>query len=385
MAGPLPIPDETALAHSRRLVELIRGKIEESGGWIDFATYMQLALYSPGLGYYTGGANKFGGAGDFVTAPEISPLFGRTLAHQAAQVLRETSGDLLELGAGTGKLCLHLLQELDEIGALPQRYLILEVSAQLREIQRQTLMQALPAGLLQRVEWIDELPEMFIGLVLGNEVLDALPVHIVANENGKMVELGIALEGDKLAWRRHAITSEELGERAEQLQLPSGYQTEICTAAGGLIASLCRMLQRGVILFIDYGFPRNEYYHAQRSEGTLMCHYRHHVHGDPFLYPGLQDITAHVDFTAAAEAGVAYGLRLLGYCSQAQFLVNCGITELLKQSEPENMASYAPAAATAQKLLSPAEMGELFKAIALGKGYSGELMGFAQGNKIHRL
>ena len=385
MASPLPIPDNEALAHSRRLVELICSEIEAAGGWIDFARYMHLALYTPGLGYYSGGTSKFGASGDFVTAPEISSLFGQTLARQAAQVLQQTKGDLLELGAGTGALCVQLLPALQELGILPQHYFILEVSAQLREVQRRTLQQALSPELLSLVIWLDTLPETFSGLVLANEVLDALPVHIVQTSDKGLQQFGVGCKDGELTWSTQELAAGKLHDKAAALNLPPDYRTEICPAMDGLIASLGDMLQQGVLLFIDYGFPRHEYYHAHRNEGTLMCHYRHYAHGDPFLYPGLQDISAHVDFTAAAEAGVSNGLPLLGYCSQAQFLINCGITELLQQHMSQDMTVYTRMASEAQKLLSPAEMGELFKVLALGKGDADALCGFSQGDKRHRL
>jgi len=385
MAAPLPTPDSEALSHSRQLQQLICAEIEASGGWMDFACYMHLALYSPGLGYYSGGASKFGAAGDFVTAPEISALFGRTLARQMTQVLQTTGGSVLELGAGTGKLCGQLLLELQRLQSLPQQYLILEVSAHLREMQQHTLHQMLPPELMERVRWLDALPESFTGVVVANEVLDALPVHIVKSDGEALHELGVTCKDEAFGWQGKPLAAGELHDAAARLALPSGYQTELCPAASGLVASLGDMLQYGVILLIDYGFPRHEYYHAQRSAGTLMCHYRHHAHSDPFLYPGLQDITSHVDFTAVAEAGVANGLQLLGFCSQAQFLINCGIADLLQQASPADLEIYAPLAAQAQKLLSPAEMGELFKVIALGRGFADLLIGFSQGDKCHKL
>jgi len=385
MAAPLPTPDSEALSHSRQLQQLICAEIEASGGWMDFARYMHLALYSPGLGYYSGGASKFGSAGDFVTAPEISCLFGRSLARQVMQVLQPTKGSVLELGAGTGKLCADLLLELQHLDTLPQQYLILEVSAHLREMQQQTLQKMLPVGLYERIRWLDTLPETFTGMVIANEVLDALPVLIIKSDGQALHELGVTCEDGKLGWQAEALTSAQLQEAATRLTLPAGYQSELCPAASALVASLGHMLQHGVILLIDYGFPRHEYYHAQRNAGTLMCHYRHHAHGDPFLYPGLQDITAHVDFTAVAEAGVANGLRLSGFCTQAQFLINCGIADLLQEASPADLKTYAPMAAQAQKLLSPAEMGELFKAIALARGFADPLVGFSQGDKRHKL
>lgn len=381
----LPTPSAEQSAHSARLAEAIRAEIAAHGGWIGFARYMELALYAPGLGYYSAGAQKFGAAGDFVTAPEISPLFARCVARQAAQVLRETRGDVLELGAGTGRLAARMLLELQRLDALPRHYRILEVSAYLRAVQRETLAAILPPDLLARVEWLESLPDTFTGLVVGNEVLDALPVHILAWREDGIHERGVTWEGDHLAWREQPLVDDKLLATAKKLALPPGYVSEICPAAGALVASLALMLQRGALLFIDYGFPHREYYHPQRSSGTLMCHYRQHAHDDPLLYPGLQDITAHVDFTAVAEAGTAHGLQLLGYTSQAQFLINCGITELMAEVSPADLAAYLPLASQAQKLLSPAEMGELFKVMMLGKELEAMPLGFTRGDKRHAL
>ena len=381
----LPKPSAEALAHSQQLSSLIRAEIEAAGGWLDFARYMHLVLYAPGLGYYSGGAKKFGQDGDFVTAPEISALFAQCLARQVAQVLYLTGGDILELGAGTGRLSAALMLELQRLEQLPAHYQILEVSANLRQIQHETLQQALPPELMRRVYWLDELPDKFIGFMLGNEVLDALPVHVIKTGEQGLLERGVVWDGDAFAWSERPLTSGPLFEQASKLDLPLNYTTELCPAASGLIASLADMLHQGLLLFIDYGFPRHEYYHPQRSQGTLMCHYRHHAHGDPFLYPGLQDITAHIDFTSIAETAVVNGLQLMGYTTQAQFLINCGITDLLAQTSPGDSANYLPLAAQAQKLLSPAEMGELFKVIALGKGLNQPLLGFARGDRSHTL
>jgi len=381
----LPTPSAEQLAHSTRLVETIRDEIAAHGGWISFARYMQLALYASGLGYYSAGAKKFGTDGDFVTAPEISPLFARTLTRQVAQVLAASGGEVLELGAGTGRLAAQLLLELQRLEVLPQRYCILEVSAYLREIQRETLAELLPVELLQRVQWLETLPASFTGLVFGNEVLDALPVPILAWREDGIFERGLAWQDGRLVWQERPLSDSKLLQAAQLLALPAGYVSEICPAAHGLVASLAQLLECGALLFIDYGFPRREYYHPQRASGTLMCHYRQYAHDDPLLYPGLQDITAHVDFTAVAEAGTAHGLQLLGYASQAQFLINCGITDLLTEVSPADMTAYLPLAAQAQKLLSPAEMGELFKAIIFGKKLQLLPLGFARGDKRHAL
>jgi SAM-dependent MidA family methyltransferase len=301
-----------------------------------------------------------------------------------AQVLGVSGGDVLELGAGTGRLGVQLLTELLHLDSLPQRYLILEVSAYLRAIQQETVARELPLELASRVEWLDALPEDFAGCMIGNEVLDALPVHVAAQREQGLFERGVVVEGDGFAWEERPV-SEVLSKRFASGTLPVDMVTEYCPAAAALIASLAERLASGAMLFVDYGFPRHEYYHPQRMGGTLMCHYRHHAHDDPLLWPGLQDITAHVDFTAVAEAAVAHGLQVLGYATQAQFLINAGITEVLSRTSPADTAAYLPRAAEAQKLLSPAEMGELFKVIALGKGIEEPLSGFARGDKRHTL
>lgn len=380
----LPIPNAEAKAHSQQLAARIQQYIQQCQGWISFADFMQMALYEPQLGYYSGGAKKFGIGGDFVTAPEISPLFAQTLAQQAAQVLAETHGSLLELGAGTGRLAADMLLALDGLQQLPQHYYILEVSAHLRQVQRETLEEKLSSELMQRVVWLDTLPQDFVGMILGNEVLDAIPVHLIHQTPQGMQERGVAFDGE-FFWKDKPLQSGSLHEAASALKLPQNYLTEICPAASGLIASLANVLKQGVILMLDYGFAAHEYYHPQRDGGTLMCHYQHYAHTDPLIYAGLQDITAHVDFTRIAQAGVDNELELLGFCSQAQFLMNCGILQLMSAISPQDMSSYAPLAAAAQKLLSPAEMGDLFKVIAFGKAYDALLLGFGVGDKCHTL
>ncbi len=381
---PPPAPDAATLAQSRRLHDLIAREIEVGGGWIPFARYMELALYAPGLGYYSGGTCKFGAGGDFVTAPELTPLFGRALARQAAQVLEATDGDILELGPGSGRLAVDLLQELERLGRLPGRYRMLEVSAGLKQRQQELLDREAP-GCLARVEWLEALPEAHRGLVLGNEVLDALPVHRIHWTETGPLEQGVALdEAGGFVWEERPLAEGPLLEMARSVPAPTGYVSEIAPAVGALVTSLAGVLKRGVLLFLDYGYPRHEYYHPQRAGGTLMCHHRHRVHGDPFALPGLTDITAHVDFTAVAEAGRAAGLQLLGYTDQAHFLINCGLLGLLQDLAPGSSA-YLRASAAVQYLLQPSEMGELVKAIALGRGIDVQLVGFAQGDRSDRL
>lgn len=380
-ASPAPAPD--ALAHSQALACHIAAAIEQAGGWIDFARYMELALYAPGLGYYSAGATKFGNSGDFITAPELSPLFAQALARQAAQILAASGGGILELGAGSGRLALTMLRALSQADALPERYSILELSADLRARQR-TLFEREAPELLPRMQWLDALPERFTGLILGNEVLDALPVHLVQHSDTGWQERGVAQAGNGFVWQERPLSEGPLFEAANALAVDGDYLTEIGLAVPALIRSLAIGLARGALLFIDYGFPRAEYYHPQRGQGTLMCHYRHRAHADPFALPGLTDITAHVDFTAAAEAGVDAGLSLLGYTSQANFLIGCGIADLLQGLSPDDPA-YMRQAAAMQKLMSPAEMGELFKVIAFGRGLELPLIGFAIGERSHAL
>jgi len=390
MNTSFPQPDSAALAHSNALLSFIQALITKEGGWINFAQMMDAALYTPGLGYYSGGAKKFGLSGDFVTASEISPLFSRTIARQVQQVFgaMQTQGkqaDILELGAGTGRFAKELLLEMAKLEQLPARYMILEVSAHLREVQQATLRATLPDTLMNRVVWLDALPENFDGVIFANEVLDALPVHIIKTTADGIAEMGVVSDDRGLAWKEKPASLLALKDFVSEINLTDCYTTEVCLAATCLVASLAGILQSGMLLMIDYGFSRAEYYHPQRNQGTLMCHYRHRSHGDPLIYLGLQDITAHVDFTRIAEAGVSNGLELVGFSTQAQFLINAGITELLQSIPVEDSAKYLPLVASAQKLLSPAEMGDLFKVIAFEKNLDIPFIGFSSGDKSHTL
>jgi SAM-dependent MidA family methyltransferase len=372
-AAELPAPDPQSLAASRALLERIGAELAAAGNWISFARYMELALHEPGLGYYAAGARKFGAGGDFVTAPELSPLFGRALARQIAELL-EPGEAVLEFGAGSGALAASVLGEI----SVP--YLILETSSELRQRQEQLLG--------DRVRWLDQLPKDFRGVMLANEVVDAMPVHALAWTGAGILERGVCANEGQLAWSdRPAAGAVLAAAQAIEVEIPPGgrYESELALFARAWMRSLGRFLARGAILVVDYGFPQREYFHAQRSMGTLACHYRHRMHGDPFYLPGLQDITAHVDFSALARAAGEAGLEPLGYASQAQFLINCGITDLLAREDPQDAKRYLPAAAAVQKLLSPAEMGELFKVLALGRGVTRPLRGYASGNRLHAL
>jgi SAM-dependent MidA family methyltransferase len=354
-------------------------RIEAEDGWIPFAVFMDLALYAPALGYYVAGSRKFGAGGDFVTAPEMTPLFGQALAYQVAQILDATGGGIIELGAGTGALAVSMMEELERLGSLPECYSFFEPSPELSQRQCQRVRGSLPAT-FDRFKWIDRLPDRFVGAVIGNEVLDALPVHVLAWRDEGLFERGVAIRNGTLVWEERPA-SEALRALAEPISVTAPYVSEICPAARGLIDRLGHLIERGAAILIDYGFPRAEFYHPQRDRGTLMCHYRHHVHDDPFYLLGLQDVTSHVDFTAIAEAASDTGCQLAGYTALAQFLLNCGITELLARTPAEQAAAYLRRAAPVQKLLSPAEMGELFKVIALSRGIDTPLLGFRVGDR----
>jgi SAM-dependent MidA family methyltransferase len=373
--GVLPEPTAEERALSAQLGARIDAEIAASHGALPFARFMELALYAPGLGYYSGARHKFGAAGDFVTAPELGPVFARCLARQCAEILDVTGGELLEAGAGSGALAAELLLELERLDRLPARYLILELSAALRAHQQATLRERAP-HLAGRVTWLDSLPAPgFRGVVLGNELLDALPVERFRVHADDVARLAVGRERDRFVWRE---IEADAGMRARlaPLALPPGYESEIGFAAEGWVRSLADSLEHGVLLLIDYGFPRGEFYHPQRTQGTLMCHYRHRAHTDPLILVGLQDITAHVDFSAIAQAGAEAGLAPLGYASQSMFLLGCGLEEVMTDAQPADARARLTLAAEVKKLTLPHEMGELFKAIALGRGIDAPLRGF---------
>jgi SAM-dependent MidA family methyltransferase len=364
-------PDEAR--HSQAVERLIRERIAAAGGWLSFEAFMELALYAPGLGYYSAGGAKIGAAGDFITAPELSDLFSRCVAQQCAEILATPGGEILELGAGTGRMAAAILESLASLDVLPRRYAILEVSADLRDRQRASI-ERLPASLRDRVTWLDRLPERpMTGIVLANEVLDALPCHRFVIREGRAHVLGVAIDADGRLVEREAAAFAEL-LNALPAPLPEGYASEFCPRVPPWIASLAESLDRGVMLLFDYGLPRAQYYHPQRSEGTLRCHFKQRAHDDPFINIGLQDITAWVDFTLVAESAIAANLDVLGFATQAAFLLGTGI-----DSETPTMSSSEQArwASQARQLLLPGEMGEAFKVMALGRDYEAPLRGFA--------
>ena len=378
----LPVPDREALAVSQELSTRIAAEIARHGGWLSFARYMEMALYEPGLGYYSNPGQVFGAAGDFVTAPELTPLFGATLARQVSPWLKDPalagSGQVvLEVGGGSGMLAAQLLNALDNVGHHEVRYLILELSAERREHQRQTLKSLAP-GLMDRVGWLETFPETFAGVVVANELLDAMPVQLFewqADAEAELQEMGVTWVDGQFAWAPRpadAVLTETVTALRNRLgpegaQWHSPYRSEVCPAQQAWMRTLADCMTAGVVMLLDYGFAEPEYYHPQRDQGTLMCHYRHRSHADPFLWPGLSDITAHVDFTALARAATAEGFSLVGYTSMAAFLLNAGLLDELADLPREPESFWFAQAQAVQQLISEAEMGELFKVIAFEK------------------
>ena len=374
----LPQPDAKSCAHSERVAERIREAIAAAGGRISFAEFMRIALYEPGLGYYSAGATKFGRAGDFVTAPELSPLFGRVLARQCGTVLTQLGGgDILELGAGSGALAVTLLTALDESGQIPDHYYILEVSADLRARQAAAIKQAVPA-LAERVEWLDAPPRYLRGVIIGNEILDALPVERFVRQPDSIQQVQVGWRDDERAgggfcWHsgpapQWLADSVKAIESALGQPLETGYMSEVSLGLPGWLGDVSKGLSAGFVFLFDYGLPRRDYYAQERSTGLLRCHFRHRVHSDPLLHPGIQDLSAWVDFTAVAEAADAAGLIVSGYTTQAHFLLGGGLAEELADLQSLPPARQAELSRQVKLLTLPGEMGESFKCIGLMRG-----------------
>ncbi len=379
----LPDPTPAERQHCQQVSAYIQAVIEQAGGSIPFQQFMQHALYAPRLGYYRAGLRKFGADGDFVTAPELSPLFSHCLARQCAEIFATIpQPSILEFGAGSGVMAADILAELERLESLPQQYCLLDISGELQQRQRETIQMKVP-HLLERVVWLEALPTQFRGLVLGNEVLDAMPV-----QRFRMGEQG-GVEEEYVRYNGEAFVSEFLPANADLIEavhhfdadLPVGYMSEWNPHLRAWFKSLFDSMSQGVVLLIDYGFPRREFYHAQRDSGTLMCHYRHHAHPHALLYPGLQDITAHVDFTAVAEAADAAGFAVEAYTPQMYFLLNAGLQAILMASDAHNVVAHSRLVQQVQPLILPQEMGELFKVIALSKDLDIVLLAFQQNFK----
>lgn len=367
----LPVPDEIAQQHSKELISAIKNEIDNNEGAISFQRYMELVLYAPGLGYYAAGSEKLGEAGDFVTAPEISPLFSHALAKAIIPAL-DKDNIILEVGAGRGCMAADILVYLQQHNKLPKEYWILELSADLRERQKNTIKETIPE-FINQVKWLDSLPEQFSGVVVANELLDAMPVQLFQKNNNDINEVNVCWKEDKFVFQLRSSFDQRLVTRVNDIEnelgqeLNSAYLSEVNFAAEDWIKSISEKLQSGTVILIDYGFPRHEYYHEQRTQGTIMCHYRHRTHPDVFVYPGLQDITAHVDFTAMADAALESGMRVMGYTNQASFLIGAGLMELAAENNNKQLINELEIASQLKKLTLPHEMGELFKVIGFSK------------------
>jgi SAM-dependent MidA family methyltransferase len=365
-------------------------QIAAAHGWLGFEQFMDAALYAPGLGYYSAGAHKLGAGGDFTTAPEISPLFGACVARQCAEVLGALeTGSILEIGAGSGRLAVDVLSRLEALGQLPARYSILEISADLRERQRARIGQHLP-HLLERVQWLDRPPaQPFAGVVLANEVLDALPITRFRWHRDRVEEIGVVMHDGRFDWepRPAGAATTAACRRLAQAggDWDEGYVSEYCPRLAAWTRSVTGCLRAGAALWFDYGLPRSQYYLPERHEGTLLCHFRHRAHGDPFLYPGLQDITAWVDYTALAEASRDAGFSLAGFTTQSFFLAGLGVDHEMRALAGDDANEFARLANQARQLMMPGEMGERFKAMAWLRGLNLRLSGFALQDLRHTL
>ncbi len=384
----LPPPEPALQARSARLANIIADEISDNAGWIGFDRYMHLALYHPSLGYYRSSLKKIGAGGDFITAPALGDLFARCIAAQTAEALEITgTTDIIEFGAGTGALARDILLELGSHDRLPGRYCIVETSAELSGCQR-NLCDDLPIHIRSRIEWLETVPSRINGVVVANELLDALPCkRFVVDSQGHVRELGVSFGNDRFQWAIGAIIDGAI-EDVIPGSLAAGYQSELPLQASAWMNTIGRALESGMILIFDYGFPGREFYHPDRSQGTLMCHYRHQVHSDPFFWPGLQDITSHIDFSAIVQTAVIAGLEVSGYCDQANFLISCGLLDLVTEAiQDGGLETREMLEMTAQvkKLTMAHEMGELFKVIALTKNCPSSLQGFSRRNLKHRL
>lgn len=388
----LPLPDDASLAHSRVVADFIRQQIVNGGGAIGFAEFMHHALYAPGLGYYAAGATKFGAAGDFVTAPEISPIFGRILARQIAGVFDQMSSverNVLEFGAGSGVLAATILAALLKSDRLPEHYFILEVSADLQERQSSYLSSALPE-LFERIVWLKALPESFAGVLIANEVIDALPTERFSKQKGRVCRQAVRNVHDGFAWQLEPASA--LLERAVQsietrlgYELPDGYTSEISLGASSWLQDLANCTREGVLFLFDYGVSLREYYAADRSDGWLRCHFRHHAHSNPLIYPGIQDLTSWVNFSQIAEVAVERGLRVEGYVTQAQFMLYGGLQEEMQEFASLPTAAQMELSSQIKVLMLPGEMGENVKCIGLSKGSFSDIACMTRADRAHTL
>ena len=379
----MPIASEIEIQLSEQLKTKIIQTIHSNDGWISFDRFMELALYDPEFGYYTGSLRKFGEKGDFVTASEISSFFAKTISIQFKEIFRSLDKNIIEIGAGSGKFALEVIQSLDSENI--DHYFILEISHSLRKHQYDLLIKHLPPHLFSKVLWIDEIPQEYRGIVFCNELLDALPVDLIKKVSGVYCQKGVGLENDLFIWKDKPIIDLTIYDHINLESLPDDYLIEDAIHIKSWINKINESIAKGVVIIIDYGFNHSEYFHEQRSQGTLMCHFKHHAHDNPLIQVGIQDITSHVNFSYVAREASNIGLNINGFISQANFLINCGILELLEKVNIEDSALYMKSVSEIQKLLSPSEMGDLFKVMIIEKSMDINFIGLKNNNKVTKL
>jgi SAM-dependent MidA family methyltransferase len=379
----MPIASEIEIQLSEQLKTKIIQDIHSNQGWISFDRFMEFALYDPEFGYYTGNLRKFGEKGDFVTASEISSFFAKTMCIQFEEIFLSLDKNIIEIGAGSGKFALEVIQSLDSKKI--DHYFILEISHSLRKHQYELLIKNLPPHLFSKVQWIDQIPQEYNGIIFCNELLDALPVDLIKKSSGIPYQKGVGLENDLFIWKDKAIKDLSIYDHINLESLPDNYLAEDAIHIKSWINKISESISKGVVIIIDYGFNHSEYFHEQRSQGTLMCHFKHHAHDNPLIQVGIQDITSHVNFSYVAREASSKGLHINGFISQANFLINCGILELLEKVNIEDSVLYMKSVSEIQKLLSPSEMGDLFKVMTIEKNIDINLLGLKNNNKVTTL
>ncbi|CAM8302160.1 class I SAM-dependent methyltransferase [Candidatus Methylopumilus planktonicus] len=379
----MPIASEIEIQLSEQLKTKIIQDIHSNQGWISFDRFMEFALYDPEFGYYTGNLRKFGEKGDFVTASEISSFFAKTMCIQFEEIFLSLDKNIIEIGAGSGKFALEVIQSLDSKKI--DHYFILEISHSLRKHQYELLIKNLPPYLFSKVQWIDQIPQEYNGIIFCNELLDALPVDLIKKSSGIPYQKGVGLENDLFIWKDKAIKDLSIYDHINLESLPDNYLAEDAIHIKSWINKISESISKGVVIIIDYGFNHSEYFHEQRSQGTLMCHFKHHAHDNPLIQVGIQDITSHVNFSYLAREASSKGLHINGFISQANFLINCGILELLEKVNIEDSVLYMKSVSEIQKLLSPSEMGDLFKVMTIEKNIDINLLGLKNNNKVTTL
>lgn len=379
----MPIASEIEIQLSEQLKTKIIQAIHSNQGWISFDRFMEFALYDPEFGYYTGTLRKFGEKGDFVTASEISSFFAKTMCIQFEEIFLSLDKNIIEIGAGSGKFALEVIQSLDSKKI--DHYFILEISHSLRKHQYELLIKNLPPHLFGKVQWIDQIPQEYNGIIFCNELLDALPIDLIKKSSGIPYQKGVALENDLFIWKDKAIKDLSIYDHINLESLPDNYLAEDAIHIKSWINKISESISKGVVIIIDYGFNHSEYFHEQRSQGTLMCHFKHHAHDNPLIQVGIQDITSHVNFSYVAREASSKGLHINGFISQANFLINCGILDLLEKVNIEDSVLYMKSVSEIQKLLSPSEMGDLFKVMTIEKNIDINLLGLKNNNKVTTL